>query len=104
MLGVDLVGSRRIWPAQVGFPVGPDGSRRIQKDRLDDRLDDHRDDQGASDKKSDGRTSEPALRAEAERMRTISSRPRVAGVRGPFTLCFFAQRIAVAVTVCRKAA
>jgi hypothetical protein len=33
MLGVDL-----------------DGSRRIQKDRLDD----HRDDQGASDRESDG--------------------------------------------------
>jgi hypothetical protein len=29
MLGVGLVGSRRIWPAQVGWPVGPDGYRRI---------------------------------------------------------------------------
>jgi hypothetical protein len=37
MLGVDLVGSRRIEPAHVGWPVGPDGSRRIQKDRLDDQ-------------------------------------------------------------------
>jgi hypothetical protein len=33
------------------MPVGPDGSRRIGKDRLDD----HRDDQGASDKESDGK-------------------------------------------------
>jgi hypothetical protein len=53
MLGVDLVGSRRIEPAHVGWPVGPDGSRRIQKDRLDD----HRDDQGASDRKSDAKVS-----------------------------------------------
>jgi hypothetical protein len=37
MLGIDLVGSRRIYPAQVGCPVGPDGSRRIQTDRLDDQ-------------------------------------------------------------------
>jgi hypothetical protein len=37
MLGVDRDGSRRIWPAHVGRPVGPDGSRRIQKDRLDDQ-------------------------------------------------------------------
>jgi hypothetical protein len=29
MLGVDLDGSRRIWPAHVGCLVGPDGSRRI---------------------------------------------------------------------------
>jgi hypothetical protein len=43
MFGVDLVGSRRIEPAHVGCAVAPDGSRRIQKDRLDD----HRDDQGA---------------------------------------------------------
>jgi hypothetical protein len=49
MLGVDLVGSRRIQPAHVGCPVGPDGSRRIQKDRLDD----HRDDQPPSDEVSD---------------------------------------------------
>jgi hypothetical protein len=26
MLGVDLDGSRRIWPAHVGWPVGLDGS------------------------------------------------------------------------------
>ena len=45
MLGVELDGSRRIWPAHAGCPVGPDGSRRIQKYRLDD----HRDDQGPSD-------------------------------------------------------
>ena len=44
MLGVDLDGSRRIEPAHVGCLVGPDGSRRMQKDRLDD----HRDDQSAS--------------------------------------------------------
>jgi hypothetical protein len=49
MIRVGLVGSRRIWPAHVGRVVGPDGSRRIQKDRLDD----HRDDQVASDKESD---------------------------------------------------
>jgi hypothetical protein len=29
VLCVDLVGSRPIWPAQVGGVVGPDGSRRI---------------------------------------------------------------------------
>jgi hypothetical protein len=29
MLGVDLDGSGRIQPAHVGWPVGPDGSRRI---------------------------------------------------------------------------
>jgi hypothetical protein len=40
MLGVELDGSRRIEPAHVGWPVGPDGSRRIQKDRLDDQADD----------------------------------------------------------------
>jgi hypothetical protein len=51
MLGVDLDGSRRIEPAQVGCRVGPDGSRRIQKDRLDDQTDD----QGASDAESDGK-------------------------------------------------
>jgi hypothetical protein len=53
MLGVGLDGSRRIQPAHVGWPFGPDGSRRIQKDRLDD----HRDDQSASDTKSDGKAS-----------------------------------------------
>ena len=46
MLGVDLDGSRRIEPAHVGCLVGPDGSRRIQKDRLDDQTDD----QGLSDR------------------------------------------------------
>ena len=46
MLGVDLVGSRRIEPAHVGWTVGLDGSRRIQKDRLDDQADD----QGLSDR------------------------------------------------------
>jgi hypothetical protein len=35
MLGVDLVGSRRIWPAHVGCAVGPDGSRPVLSDRLD---------------------------------------------------------------------
>jgi hypothetical protein len=40
VLCVDLVGSRRIWAAHVGCLVGPDGSRRIQKDRLDDQTDD----------------------------------------------------------------
>jgi hypothetical protein len=29
MLYVDLVGSRRVWPAHVGSLIGPDGSRRI---------------------------------------------------------------------------
>jgi hypothetical protein len=46
MLGVALVGSTRIWPAHVGCPVGPDGSRQIQTDRLDDQTDD----QGLSDR------------------------------------------------------
>jgi len=40
MLGVDLVGSRRIWPAHVAGLVDPDGSRRIASDRLDDQRDD----------------------------------------------------------------
>jgi hypothetical protein len=53
MFGVSLDGSRRIQAAHVGCAVGPDGSRRIQKDRLDD----HRDDQGASDRMSDGQIS-----------------------------------------------
>jgi hypothetical protein len=53
MLGVGLDGSRRIEPAHVGWVVGPDGSRRIQKDRLDDQMDD----QGASDRKSDANAS-----------------------------------------------
>jgi hypothetical protein len=57
MLGVGLVGSRRIGPAHVGGPVGPDGSRRIQKDRLDDQMDD----QGAFDKESDGKASNVLL-------------------------------------------
>jgi hypothetical protein len=46
MLGVDLIGSRRIEPAHVGWLIGPDGSSRIQKDRLEDQTDD----QSASDK------------------------------------------------------
>jgi hypothetical protein len=37
VLCVDLVGSRPIWPAQVGCVVDPDGSRRNQADRLDDQ-------------------------------------------------------------------
>ena len=53
MLDVDLDGSRRIEPAHVGWPVGPDGSRRIQMVRLDD----HRDDQGASERESDAKAS-----------------------------------------------
>jgi hypothetical protein len=56
ILRVGLVGSRRIEPAHVGRRVGPDGSRRIQKDRLDDQMDD----QGASDRKSDGKASNDA--------------------------------------------
>jgi hypothetical protein len=78
MLGVDLDGSRRIEPAHVGCLVGPDGSRRIQKDRLDDQTDDQEpsdridakaskgvpgltDDQGASDRKSDAEASNHLL-------------------------------------------
>jgi hypothetical protein len=53
ILRVGLVGSRRIEAAHLGCRVGPDGSRRIQKDRLDD----HRDDQGASDNISDSKAS-----------------------------------------------
>jgi hypothetical protein len=37
----------------VGCVVGPDGSRRIEKDRLDDQMDD----QGASDTESDAKAS-----------------------------------------------
>jgi hypothetical protein len=40
VLRVDLVGPRPIWPARVGGPVDPDGSRRVQSDRLDDQADD----------------------------------------------------------------
>jgi hypothetical protein len=40
VLYVDLVGSRRIWPAHVGGLVDPDGSSRIPSDRLDDQTDD----------------------------------------------------------------
>jgi hypothetical protein len=40
VLCVDLVGSRRIWPAHVGRVVDPDRSRRIPSDCLDDQTDD----------------------------------------------------------------
>ena len=40
VLCVDLVGSRRIWPAHVGWVVDLDGSRPILSDRLDDQADD----------------------------------------------------------------
>jgi hypothetical protein len=40
VLCVDLVGSRRIWPAQVGRVVDLDGSRPVPSDRLDDQPDD----------------------------------------------------------------
>src|SRR4029453_8509870 len=40
VLCVDLVGSRPIWPAHVGWPVGLDGSRRVLSDRLGDQADD----------------------------------------------------------------
>jgi hypothetical protein len=40
VISVDLVGSGRIWPAQVGWTVGRVGSRRVQSDRLDDQRDD----------------------------------------------------------------
>src|SRR4029450_6622465 len=69
MLGVDLDGSRRIRPAHVGWPVGPDGSRRIQTDRLDD----HRDDQSASDEESDGKVSNPKPATPPTRARTAPS-------------------------------
>jgi single stranded DNA-binding protein len=45
-LAINLDGPRRIQPAHVGCLVGPDGSRRVQTDRLDDQMND----QGASDK------------------------------------------------------
>jgi hypothetical protein len=51
VLSVDLVGSRRIWPAQVGWAVGRIGSRRVQSDRPDDQ----RDDQGAGVTEHHGR-------------------------------------------------
>jgi hypothetical protein len=37
---VDLVGSRRIWPAHVGGLVDLEGSRRVLSDRVDDQADD----------------------------------------------------------------
>jgi hypothetical protein len=40
VLYVDLVSSRRIWPAQVGCLVDPDGSRPVSSDRLGDQTDD----------------------------------------------------------------
>jgi hypothetical protein len=40
VLYVDLVGSRPIWPAHVGWPLGLDGSRRVLSDRLGDQADD----------------------------------------------------------------
>jgi len=40
MLRVDLVGSRRIWPAHVERVVDLVGSRRVPSDRLDDQTDD----------------------------------------------------------------
>src|SRR5918995_2231406 len=40
VLCVDLVGSRPIWPAQVGWVGDLVGSRRILSDRLDDQRDD----------------------------------------------------------------
>jgi hypothetical protein len=55
MLRIGLDGSRRIEPAHVGWPVGPDGSRRIQTDRLDDQMDD----QGASDRNRMARQASP---------------------------------------------
>jgi hypothetical protein len=65
MLGVALDGSRRIEPAHVGWFVDPDGSRRIEKDRLDDQMDD----QGASDRKSDAQGEQlpwwPPIRPQA---------------------------------------
>ncbi|MFL6219906.1 MAG: hypothetical protein ACJ742_15395, partial [Actinomycetes bacterium] len=36
----DLVGSRRIWPAQVGCLVDLVGSRWVPSDHLDDQTDD----------------------------------------------------------------
>jgi hypothetical protein len=47
MLGVDLDGLRRIAAAHVRCLVGPEGSKRIQKDRLDHQV--------ASDTKSEAR-------------------------------------------------
>jgi hypothetical protein len=59
MLGVGLDGSRRIQPAHLACPVGPDRSRPIPTDRQDD----HRDDQGPSDTASDATASRtPAAR------------------------------------------
>jgi hypothetical protein len=40
VLYVDLVGSRRIWPAHVAGLVDLDGSRQVPSDRLDDQADD----------------------------------------------------------------
>ncbi len=57
---------RRIWPAHVGWHVGPDGSRRIQKDRLDDQTDD----QGLSD-----RIGMPRQARESQGSRRIKAHP-----------------------------
>jgi Endosomal/lysosomal potassium channel TMEM175 len=40
VLSVDLVASRRIWPAHVGGLVDLEGSRRVPSDRVDDQPDD----------------------------------------------------------------
>jgi hypothetical protein len=55
VLCVDLVGSRGIWPAHVGWVVDLVGSRRVPSDRLDDQTDD----QGPSDIRSDAKASSP---------------------------------------------
>jgi hypothetical protein len=55
VLRVDLVGSRPVWPAQVGCLVGPDGSSRVASDRLDDQPDDQAMRRGALGHPDDGR-------------------------------------------------
>jgi hypothetical protein len=67
MLGVGLDGSRRIQPAHLACPVGPDRSRPTPTDRQDD----HRDDQGPSDTASDATAS----RTRAARQLPSQGRP-----------------------------
>ena len=73
MLAVGLDGSRRIWPAHVGGLFGPDGSRRIQKDRLDDQTDD----QGLSDRIGcQGKQVSPRAHGRSRRIRQKIGCPR----------------------------
>ena len=60
VLCVDLVGSRRIWPAQVGCLVDLVGSSRVPSDRVDDQTDDQAVRRGALGHQTSATTVGPA--------------------------------------------